>query len=289
VTSFWIVLLAAGAMAIAGLMLVPTLTGIPRERWAAHTLRPIVVQIVVGSLAAGMTSVAFRAPPTWALGFAAFGGTLAILRFGHRYTPMRRIKRLTRALSIDSERARAIAEIGPELDRGRPTMPGDPRLAAWAHAALVAAAYLIDADEPEAARGVLERTSGIVFNGISLANRALIWAHVEVFANATAKARSALDSVPRTLETPLLAAHRDGLEALVLACEGDGLGALSRVEAWKYADSWYGKLRLTARAVAHASRGETALRERTEHEIERRFGARAAETARALANAHAAS
>jgi hypothetical protein len=280
----WIVLLAAAACGLSTVMLVPTLTSIPRPRWQMPTLLAVARSVVVTALAPGMVSVAFRAPPEWALGLTLVGGAFALARFAHRYTPLRRIRRLTRALNDESQRTQAIAAMGPELDRGRPN-DHDPGLAAWAQAALIAAAHLVDADEPDAARSVLERVNGIAFQGIQVANHTLLWAHIETLANRPTKARSALDSLPATLEMPLFAAHRDSLEALVLACEGDGLGAIARIEAWKYDDTWYGKLRLTARIVAHASRGESSLRERAEHELERRFGARAVSAARALGDA----
>ena len=276
-------LLAAGASGVALIALLPTLTGIARERWSATALRPVFTEAAISALAPGVVALAFRAPPEWALPITLGGGAFAIARLGMRYTPMRTIKRLTRALTHDAERAGAIAAIGPALDRGRPA-GNDPALGAWAHAVLVAAAYLVDADEAVAARGVLERASGVTFVGISIVNQTLIWAHIELLCRDPVKARSALDSIGKPIALPLLAAHADGLEALVLACEGEGLAALSRIESWKHADNWYAKLRLTARAVAHASRGETQLRERTEHELERRFGARALSVARSLAD-----
>lgn len=285
-TSLWVVLLAAGASGIATLALLPQVTAIARERWAGAALRPIFLQSAISALFPGLVAIAFRAPPEWALGCALAGGGVALARLTIRYTPIRTVKRLTSALTNELDRPRALAEIGPALDRARPNAGNAVALGTWAQAGLIGAAYLVDADEPEAARGVLTRMSGLTFRGPSLANHALIWAHVELFANDLVRARSALGAIPKPVTMPLLEAHCDVLEALALACEGHGDVALRRLDAWRHSENWYSKLRLTARVVAHASRGEDVARERVEAELGRRFGPRALQAARKLADLH---
>lgn len=285
-TSFWIVLLAAGVAGGLTIALLPQVTAIARERWAWAALRPIFVQSTVSALLPGMLAVAFRAPPEWALGIALVGGAVALVRLTIRYTPIRTVKRLTAALTNEQERPRAMAEIGPALDRARPPSQDVAALGTWAQAGLIGAAYLVDADEPEAARGVLTRMSGLTFRGPSLANQALIWAHVELFANDLVAARSALASVVKPIAMPLLDAHAQVLDALALACEGHGDLALARVDAWRHSEQWYSKLRLTVRIVAHATRGDSVGRARVEAELTRRFGPRALAAARKLADVH---
>jgi hypothetical protein len=282
VTSFWIVLLAAGVTGVATLALLPQITAIPRERWAFAALRPVFLQAAMGALAPGLVAIAFRAPPEWALGAALAGGAIVMARLTWRYTPIRSVKRLTAALHDDARRPAAMAAIGPALDRARPSNDDAAALGSWAQAGLIGAAYLIDADEPEAARGILDRLRSLTFRGASQANHALLWAHVELYAHDMVAARSALASVQRPIALPLLDAHCEVLEALALACEGNDGVALSRVDGWKHSDSWYGKLRLTVRIVAHASRGDDAARARNEAELARRFGQRALKKAQSL-------
>lgn len=286
--AFLIALLAAGVSGVATIAVLPQLTAIPRERWTAQSLRPVFLQSAFAALGPGMLAVAFRAPPEYTLGFALAGGSIAILRIALRYAPIRAVKRLTAALTDDARRPSAMAAIGPALDRARPPSHDVAALGAWAQAGLIGAAYLIDADEPEAARGVLERMSNLTFKGSSLSNHALLWAHVEIFANQLLAARSALESAKATpIAMPLLQAHDDVLEALALACEGHASMALARMDGWKHSDNWYSKLRLTVRLVAQASLGELEARARTEAELGRRFGPRALAAARKLADLHA--
>jgi hypothetical protein len=287
VSSVWIVLLAAGVAGGLTLALLPQLTSIPRERWATAALRPVFSQSAIAAVLPGMLALAFRAPDVVALAAALGGGAFAITRLAIRYAPIRAVKRLTAQLGDDAKRSSAMAAIGPALDRARPAASDVAALGTWAQAGLIGAAYLVDADEPEAARGVLERMSGLSFRGPSLANHALIWAHVEIFANDLVAARSALDSVKKPVALPLLDAHCEALEALALACEGHAATALARVDGWKHSETWYGKLRLTVRIVAHAMRGDRVARERNEAELTRRFGTRAVRAARQLADAYA--
>jgi hypothetical protein len=281
-----VVLLAAGAAGVATLALLPQITAIPRERWARAALGPVFLQSALGALVPGVLAIALRAPVAWALGFAIAGGALAIARMAMRYAPIRAVKRLTGALAIESERPRAMAAIGPALDRARPSSGDAQALGSWAQAALIGAAYLIDADEPEAARDVLERMKALTFRGVSQANHALLWAHVEIFALDMTAARSALASVQKPIAMPLLAAHDEVLEALALACEGQPEAALAKVDGWKHAEHWYGKLRLTVRVVAYALQGEEPARARTEAELTRRFGRRATAAAKKLVDGY---
>lgn len=285
--AFLVVLLAGGVAGVATIALLPQLTAIPRERWTLPSLRPVFTRSAIAALLPGMLAVAFRAPPEWALGIALAGGASAIVRIGLRYAPIRAVKRLTAALNDEARRPAAMAAIGPALDRARPPAQDSAAISAWAQAGLIGTAYLIDADEPEAARAVLERMSGLTFKGPSFANHALLWAHVEIFAGHAVAARSALASVVPPITLPLLAAHHEVLEALALACEGHASTALARMDGWKYDANWHGKLRLTVRIVAHASLGDLTARERCEAELGRRFGQRALGAARRLADAHA--
>ncbi len=286
-TSLLVVLIASAAAGVATIAILPQITAIPRERWATSALGPIFSQSALSALTPGALSVVFRAPPPWALAIAAGGGALAITRLVIRYAPIRAVKRLTPSLARDAERPRAMAAMAPTLDRARPPSSNAAALGVWAQAGLIGAAYLIDADEPEAARPVLERMSGLTFKGASFANHALLWAHVEIFANDMPAARSALESIQRPISLSLLEAHAEVLDALALACEGHAPAALARLDAWRFSADWYGKLRLITRVVANGVLGEDGARMRAEAELGRRFGPRALASARRLADEHA--
>lgn len=285
-TSLIVVLLASAATGVATLALLPQLTAIPRERWSRAALRPMLLATVVPAISAGALAVVFRAPPPWALGICSLGGALAITRVALRYAPIRAVKRLTPLLTVDATRADAIAALGPTLDRVRPVSGSAPAvLSAWAQAALIAAAYLLEADEAGAARPILERLRGLTFRGPSEANHLLLWAHVELCTGDLAAAHSALAAIPRPIAMPLLAAHDEALAALALACERRSTEALERLDAWKRPGDSYAKVRLQTRLVAHLVEGDEAASGRTEAELRRRFGPRAVATARAMAEA----
>ena len=282
--SFVIVLLAGGVAGLATIALLPQITAIPRERWSLVAMRPLFVQSAMGALLPGFLASSLRAPPPAVLSFALIGATFPIARLVVRYAPIRAVKRLTAALNDDARRPTAMAAIGPALDRAKPSMQDTEALGSWAQAGLIGAAYLIDADEPIAARAILERMRGLTFRGASQANHALLWAHVEIFAHDLVAARSALGSIQPPVTLTLLQAHRDVLEALALACEGHHVLALARVDGWKHAENWYSKLRLTVKLVAHSGDGDDAAVSRDEAEMSRRFGPRALKAARALAD-----
>lgn len=277
-----VVALGAAASGVLVVALVPTITALPRERWAARATSRVFANAALTSLLPGLVALLVTFDARHGLVGAALGGVLAVMQLTARYAPLREVKRLTHSLAVGTPRADVIARLGPSLDRSRPPASDGAQLSTWAHAVLIAAAHLADADEHEAARDVLARTHGLTFKGPSAANLSLLWAQVELGACNLSAARSALASVQGVPAQPLLASYRDALDAVLRAATGDARGALAAMEGWAHADGWHRKLRLTARIVAASVLGDDPACKSAEHELTRRFGARALATARRL-------
>lgn len=282
ISSLAILVLGAAASGVMVVALLPTITALPRERWAARATARVFSVGFVTALVPGLVALLVTYDPTLALVGTTLGGVLAVMQLTARYGPLREVKRLTASLAAGAPRAEVIARLGPTLDRSRPPASDAAQFNTWAHAVLIAAAHLADADEHEAARDVLSRTHGLAFKGPSAANLSLLWAQVELSACDLAAARSALASVREPISQPLLASYRDALDVVLRAATGDARGALAAVNGWRHAEGWHGKLRLTARVVASAVLGDDAGCKSAEHELSRRFGPRALSTARRL-------